>query len=135
MSAPRDYAAWIAYLDGRQAQPFAWGSSANDCISFAAGAVRALTGRDLIAEAGLSWTTARGAARVLHRVGGISGALDRVLSRMPCARAHRGDVGLAVIEGRESVVVIEGELLAGPGLAGLVRVQRRGVLVQAWSVG
>lgn len=132
MSA-RDYDAWVAYLDARALRPLAWGSRANDCISFAAGAVEALTGRDLIAAAGFRWASAAGAARVLKRVGGIAGALDLVLPRTECAMAHRGDVGLAVIEGRESCVVIEGALVVGPGVERLVRVPRA-VLVQAWSV-
>jgi hypothetical protein len=69
---------------------------------------------------GVSWrTSAAGAARAC-RAGRAGAAVDAVLPR-PAAHAHRGDIGLVVIEGRESLVVIEGDLVVGPGLAGLVR--------------
>ena len=66
----RDPDALIPYLESRMRTPFAWGWRANDCASFADGGVRAMTGRSVIRELGVAWTTALGAARVMKRLAG-----------------------------------------------------------------
>ena len=48
-------------------------------------------------------------------------------------RQSRCDVGLVEIDGRESLVVIEGDTVVGPGEAGLVRLPRA-ALKAAWSL-
>lgn len=112
--------------------PFAWG--ANDCVTFALDAVRAQTGVNLRPQLGCTWSSARGAQKALAARGGLKAAVDSVLRRVARARAHRGDIGLALVDGREFLVVIEGDLVVGPGVAGLVRLPR-GVLLAAWSIG
>ena len=111
--------------------PFAWGS--NDCVSFACDAAQALTGEDYRARLGVRWRSARSAATALEARGGLKAATDQVLRRVARAKAHRGDIGLVIIEGRQSLVVIEGELVVGPGAEGLVRLPRA-VLQRAWRV-
>ncbi len=130
----RDFDALIAYLDARSAAPFAWG--VNDCVSFAAGAVLAVTGEDLFARAGVkvTWSSAKGAARKLKAWGGVEGAVSSLLTEIPIAAAHRGDVALLEVEGRQSLCIFEGDLIVGPGLKGLVR-QGRANAVRAWSIG
>lgn len=129
----RDIAALIALLEGRASRPFEWGHDKHDCVSFAAAAVEAQTGENPIRRLGYTWSTERGAARLLNRLGGVAAVADLALTRLPApAFAHRGDIGLVEIEGRQSLVVIEGELVAGPGLAGLVR-GPRSALTLAWS--
>lgn len=130
----RDHSAFLAYLDAHARTPFAWGS--HDCVCFAAGAVRALTGRDLLAEVGHHWTSERGALRLLRKLGGVEGAVDQVLARLPgTAFAHRGDVGLVVQSGIGNLVVFEGDLVVGVHpVAGLQRL-RRGAATVAWSAG
>lgn len=128
----RNFSALIAYLDGRFGEPFEWGARANDCVSFAAGGVHALTGRDLIAELGVTWSTRLGAQRVLRRVGGVAAAADLALVRIAPSAAHRGDIGFVSLGGRESLVIFEGETLAGPGPSGLVRLPRARAAI-AWS--
>lgn len=131
----RDYEALIAYLDARVRTPFAWGSAAHDCVSFAAGAVEALTGNNPLAKAGRTWSGERGAVRVLRHLGGLEAAADSVLERLAApSLAHRGDVGLAKIGDRSSLVIFEGVTVVGPGLNGLVRLPRS-LASSAWSAG
>ncbi len=130
----RDFDALIAYLEARALMPFVWGQ--NDCVTFAAGAVLAMTGQDLLAFPGRkpTWSTAMGAAKRLAKFGGLEAAVDSVLTEIPTALAHRGDVGLLEIDGIKSLCIFEGDLIVGPGLMGLVR-QTRANAVRAWSVG
>jgi len=138
----RDHEALIAFLEARMHVPFAWGKNTqrrlahedgNSCVHVAAGAAFVQTGRALLRKLP-GWTTERGAIRALHRAGGLEGATDKVLRRIAPAMAHRGDIGLVEsIEGRPSLVVIEGQLVAGPGADGLVRLPRL-ALTAAWSL-
>ncbi len=128
---PRDFTALHAFIDSRQSAPFAWWT--HDCVTFAAHAAQAQTGVDYLKRLGVRWKTDRGAARALKARGGLAAAVDGVLRPVAPAMAARGDLGLIVIEGRESLVVIEGDLVVGPGLAGLVRVPR-GALSSAWTL-
>lgn len=143
----RDLNALFALFDERAARPFEWGDDKHDCISFGDRAVFVQTGDSPIRRAGYHWSTERGAVRLLKRVGGLAAAVDLVLRRHIAmvaepdgsvawedapALAHRGDIGLADVDGRQSLVVIEGHLAVGPGLDGLVRLQRSAVTI-AWS--
>lgn len=131
----RDFGAWVAFIESRQAMPHAWGKRANDCISFAALAVQALTGDDVLARCGHDWAGRRGALRVLAKVGGRAAAADLMLTRLPSpAFAHRGDVGLVETPAFASLVVVEGQLLVAPGASGLVRLPRSAMSI-AWSAG
>lgn len=127
----RDYDALIAYLDARVAMPFAWGDAANDCVSHAAGAVEALTGVNPIRAAGHRWSSQRGALRLLTKVGGVEAAVAGLLVEIPPAKAQRGDIGLVEIDGRASLVVFQGDMVSGPGLAGTVRLPRA-ASAKAW---
>lgn len=129
----RDFAALIAFLEGRRTLPFAWGRGRNDCVSFAAGAAKATTGRDLLKGSGLRWSSARGAARTLRDLGGLEAAVDLFLPRTPAARAMRGDLGTVEGDDGPLLVVVEGDTLAGPGPDGLRRLPRA-ALATAWSV-
>lgn len=123
----------MRYLRERRSHPFAWGRRANDCVSYAAGAVLALTGRDALA--GLpDWRSRRGAIRALAGVGGIEPALDGLFPRVAISRAQRGDVALIATEvaGDDAMLlaIVEGEILSGPGGVTLPR----GAMLAAWSV-
>jgi hypothetical protein len=123
----------IAYLAERLRMPFAWGF--NDCCTLARGAVEAMTGED--AMAGLEpYTKERGAAKTLRAAGVRSFVelVDARFERVPGAFAQRGDLALAVLGGRETLCVVEGETICGPGERGLVRLPRE-VMTVAWRVG
>ena len=123
----RNYEALLGFIAERSNAPFAWGS--NDCVSFAVGAVHAMTGRRLRVP---QWHTERGATRVLKRLGGLEAAADSLLSRIPVARAARGDIGAVRTSRGVLLVVIVGDTVVGPDLDGLRRLSRN-VLTAAWS--
>lgn len=127
----RDHNALVAYIGARMRAPFAWG--ANDCVTFAAGAVRAQTGRDPLGAIAARWSTARGAAHVLRKFGGMEAAVSSVLPPIAPAMAARGDVaGWLDAQGRLQLAIVEGQTLVGPGEAGIVRLSRS-AMVKAWS--
>lgn len=127
----RDYIALHTFISQRSAMPFAWGYNRNDCVSFAAAAVLAATGRE-IGFGGARWHTASGAARVLKRLGGLQTAVDRELTRVAVPFAQRGDV-VAVVGARGLLLaVIEGDTVVGPGPLGIMRLPRAASLI-AWG--
>lgn len=129
-SKVRDHAAALRFIAERARTPFAW--KANDCVSFAAGAVHAQTGRDVLKDMGLRYRTEVGAAKALARRGGLEAAVGEVLTPIAPAMAKRGDV--AGVQGPSGLMltVIEGETLAGPGDHGVERWPRAAML-KAWS--
>lgn len=131
----RDHEALSRYVASRHAQPFAWGREANDCVSFALGAVEALRG-DRLRHGLPNWTTERGARRVLARLGGLEAAVSGILSPVAPAFARRGDVALVAhpTTGVQALFVVEGDTLVGPDASGARRV-RRALMIKAWSAG
>lgn len=126
----RDYAALVAYLHARAATPFDWAT--NSCGHFAAGAVLAQTGRDVLASLP-KFKTERGAKLMLARRGGLEATMDSLLTRIAPAHAMRGDVGaVRGDDGELRLVVVEGETLVGPDASGARRVGRHH-MVMAWS--
>lgn len=115
--------------------PFAWGR--NDCVTFAADAVQAMTGIDPIASIRGTWHDEVSARRAL---GHFCGATDTVQAMTIMAQrmawpvvssllARRGDI--VVIGGRLAVLIGNGA--ATPGNQGLVVEQPEpGAL--AWSI-
>ena len=127
----RDLSSLAAYIAAREAAPFAWGS--NDCVTFAAGAVLALTGRDPLADLP-PWNSERAALIGLKRRGGLIAAVSSVLAEIAVAHAHRGDIGAVMGPDGPFLMVIEGMTLVGPGIDGLFR-HRRDALIYVWSAG
>lgn len=127
----RDFGALLRFLEERRAQPFAWGRDANDCVSFAFGAVEAMTGdgrwgRD-------RWASSIGAQRILKRVGGLEAFVDARFKPIAKARAMRGDIAAILHPEFEiALMVVEGEGLVGPGHSGVERVPRA-AMIGAWS--
>lgn len=126
----RDHQALVAYLHARGSQPFDWAE--NSCVHFAAGAVEAQTGRDVLK--GLpTWKTERGAKLALARLGGLAAATDTVLRRIHPSQAQRGDIaGVAGPDGAiVALMVVEGQTLVGPDASGARRLARARMAV-AW---
>jgi hypothetical protein len=104
--------------------PFAWGP--NDCVTFAADAVLAMTGHDPIEAWRAQWSTARQAFRTLQPLGGLAGAVRTAgLQEVGPRLARRGDVVLLRPPGREhsmrgALGICLGERIAAPGPRGLV---------------
>lgn len=119
-----------SYVHAMRDRPFQWGSL--DCVSFAAGAVHAVTGwqPDLPA-----WVNQRSAMRQLRRFGGLRAAANGVLPELPSATlAQRGDVLLVAQPGRDLLAVCLGPHWCAPGRNGLHFGPTQQALA-AWKVG
>lgn len=113
--------------------PFSWGRDANDCASFAAGAIKAATGRDVLGK--LRWSTRLGALRIAKREGSFAAAITRRLTPIAPALAHRGDIAGVPDDdfpGGLRLMVVDGAMLVGPGEFGLMH-QHRAAMTHAWS--
>lgn len=78
-------------LMAARGEAFAWGD--HDCCLMAADIVDAMCGSEIAARWRGRYRTARGAARLLHRRGGIDAEMARLgLVERPCLLAQRGDV-------------------------------------------
>lgn len=78
-------------------KPFEWGK--RDCSLWAADAVLCITGIDPAIDFRNRYKTAKGAARVLKKYGGLEGAVEMItmdhgMMEIPVALAQRGDVVL-----------------------------------------
>lgn len=121
--------AFSEFLRARADMPFAWGG--NDCCSFAAAGIEAMTGADLMRGVP-DYSNAAEAARILMRP--LEDWLDERLNRMSApAFAQRGDVGLIVIDGRRSLALVDGHYLYGAGDRKMARVERVAAIM-AWAV-
>lgn len=121
-----------AFIDARRYAPFAWNT--NDCATFAFDAVRAMTDTDAIADLRGRWKTARGAATVLNRLGGMqTAATARLGEPKPATFAQRGDVVLVTTGGRDSLAICTGMVAAGAGVEGVVWLPMTQARL-AWSV-
>lgn len=135
MSAPR-HSDWPRrlgdFVQGRQAQPFTWGP--NDCASFAADAVQALTGVDMLAELRGHRLTERQALRRARAIGGIPLAIVRAgLAPVAPAQARSGDLVLLAQGAQRVLAVCVGADAVAPGVDGLA-VADMGRAVMAWRV-
>lgn len=112
-----------AFLAQRRAQPFAWGI--NDCCTFAADAVQAITGQDP-APAGLrAHRTEKQALRALRRHGGVVGiATDAMGPPAPVSLACVGDVVVvpAGVGDRHCLAIVNGTVALMPSSRGLFAV-------------
>ena len=126
----RDIDALIALIEARAPLRFRW-ARPRDCVSFAAAAVKAQSGIDVLA--GLRWRSRRQALAFLVAQGGLEAATDRRLRRVPPALARRGDIA-AVADAEHGIrlMVVEGQTLVGPGAKGLER-QPRAAMIIAWD--
>ena len=80
----------LALVEEHRQQPFQWGK--NDCCTFAGEAVARMTGADLLADVRGRYNSARSAAVVMARVGGLGAYLGERLPPVAPKLARRGDV-------------------------------------------
>lgn len=120
------------FVESRRAMPFAWGS--NDCVTFCADAVQAITGARVLSEIG--WTDEASALAAFEAAGGrvaaITGALGRPVQNW--REARRGDIVLAEQEGIVVTMLCLGPTLCGPGVDGLGFKPASGARL-VWRVG
>ena len=132
MPCNRDISALIEFIDGRHCMRHEIGREANDCVSFALGAVEAQTGKRVAPK--LKWKTLAGAARIIARYGSLESAFDAHFKRVPPSLAKRGDIaGVPDDDFGIHPMIVEGGTLVGPGENGNKRIPRRAMTV-AWSI-
>lgn len=115
------------YVAEKRKEPFAWGQ--NDCCTFSAGAVEAITGTDPMPEFRGKYDTALGSARILDGKT-LEEVLDGKFDAIPIGFAQRGD--LAMFDG--CVGVVAGDYGWFVSEDGLERIKRP-LWHKAWSVG
>lgn len=124
----------VAYLAAANHKPHRYGH--HDCMIFAAGAVKALTGRDPARGHRGKYSSAATARRYLASLGfdSVEAMIDRILPEKPVLRAQRGDIVLDE-EGMPGVCIGGEALFVGTknGEEGLVRVPRA-KWRKAWAV-
>lgn len=135
MSAAR-YPDWQlrlqAFAQSRDRRPFAWGL--NDCATFAADGVQALTGVQLLPDL-RGHCTARQALAALRQLGGLCAIATRALGPpISPRRANIGDVILLPMGKREALGLCNGITVLGPGRDGMVAISMR-LARLAWRVG
>lgn len=120
--------ALAAYVDSRRDVPFAWGE--NDCCSWAAGALEAMTGeRPPMPE----YADERAAARLL-REESLRSRVDELYGpEIAPSFAQRGDLVLMDLDGRPTLGVSLGDGVAAPGADGVL-VCPLSAAVAAWRV-
>lgn len=121
------------HLSAVQAIPFKW--AVHDCCTFAADAVKAITGTDPMADLSGTYHNALQAARVLRAEGGLPAAVSKRLGfgKLP-ALAQRGDVILFNMRGHGSALgICTGPLFAAPGENGMEFFSMEAAQV-AWGV-
>lgn len=125
-----------AHLAAVKAQPFAWVQ--NDCCTFAAGAVQAITGDDPMAPLRGKYSSKVSAARLIAKAGSLQALVTQYLG-VPVhapALAGRGDVVLfemAAPYGPEALGICVGAHIAAPGPDRMVLLPIT-VAVAAWRV-
>lgn len=117
----------IAYIAEKRGEAFAWGQ--NDCCTFSAGAVKAITGKDPMPEFRGKYDTALGSVRILEGKK-LEQVLDEKFSEVPIGFAQRGD--LVMLDG--CVGVVAGDYAWLVAEDGLERVKRP-LWDKAWRVG
>lgn len=128
----RDHNALVVYLAERAHRPHEWGRKANDCTGFAAGAVKAQTGKD--PTTGLKWKSQATALSLLNKLGGVEAVLDERFERVPLALAQRGDIAVFPDPDFGShPAIVEGRTLCTPGERGLKRAPRSAATT-AWDI-
>lgn len=129
----------ITFLEDRRGIPFQWGR--NDCVTFAADGVQAITGFDALGPLRGSWTSEREASLRLLARGGITNAVRSVLGMEmdSPALAQRGDVVLVRTIGdgglpHRFVALCDADRWAAPWRHGVQR-GPISMAIRAWGVG
>jgi hypothetical protein len=115
----------------RASMPSSWGS--NDCCSFAAAAVEAITGSNPMATAP-AYDSEAVATRLIIRAGGLRSLASQYLGEpVSPAFAAVGDLVLVLNEGQEALGVCNGVNVLGPGVDGIAVIGMDAALA-AWKI-
>jgi len=110
-----------AFIAARRHAPFAWGS--NDCATFAADCVQAITGIDPAPSGLRAHSTAKQAYRAIARHGDLRAIATAALGEpRPAVFAQTGDIVLTKAGRRDMLAVCNGRAALAPSADGLVTV-------------
>lgn len=110
-----------AFVHARRTMPFVWG--ANDCCTFAADAVAAITGTTPLHADLRTYRTAKQAYRTIARHGGIATIATAACGKPQSAVfAGVGDVVLVSVGKRAALAICNGGTALAPSSAGIVAV-------------
>jgi hypothetical protein len=116
-------------IENRREAVFCWGQ--RDCCMFAADVMLAMTGVDFAAALRGRYSTAKGAARLLKRHGGVEGVANRHLRQIPKLSAGRGDIVSIDTPDGPALAVCLGRQIAAQGQQGLLFMDMNAAL-SAW---
>lgn len=115
-----DYRLFL-FIGERRFAPYAWGT--NDCVTFAADAIWAMTGEDPIADIRGQWNDQASALALLDSLGGLKAAVDvRFELRDNINYTMRGDVCASKLQGGWSLGICNGAFMSAPSSEGLLQV-------------
>lgn len=124
-------------LERNRMVPFKWGT--HDCCTWAAAAVAAVSGQQIALPS--TYTTERGALRVVRKLGGLPVAVTSLLGFEPLSPSHaqRGDIVLLNQSGSfdgHALAVCFGSDAYAPSERGLVAIRMTSPAVFAgWHIG
>jgi hypothetical protein len=134
---------WLAILPKAiwawTGKPHEFGSS--DCVVFVRDVLLAIGAKDPLPR-GITWSSRRGALRVLRRVGGIAGQLARTYPEIELSQLRSGDVlagggdddqpmgAVYIVQGTRAWSIVEGDQF---GVGGLVSEDLASLVIQAVS--
>jgi hypothetical protein len=122
---------FAAFAQARESMPFVWGS--NDCCTFAAAAVEALTGANPMDQVE-RYDGPLSAMRLVEEGGGLHALATRLLGQaVPPLMAAVGDVVLLTNEERELLGICNGTSAIAPGRDGLVVLDMTAAFA-AWKI-
>jgi hypothetical protein len=121
------------FVQSRQAIPFAWGT--NDCCTFAASCVQAITGHNPLPAHFVGHTTRLRATRVLLVHGGLANAVTGVLGpSINPLFSQIGDVILLNPQDGPLLGICNGSVVFAPSANGLVLLPLTDATA-AWRIG
>jgi hypothetical protein len=122
-----------AFMAARAQTPFTWGT--NDCATFAADCVLAITGHDPAPKGLRGNRTAKQAYRFIGRHGSMAALATSSLGEpVPLLMAGVGDVVLVKAGKRDAFAIVNGTTALAPSALGLITVPL-GEATHAWRVG
>lgn len=129
----RNHDALSGYLEGREDWAFGYEPrpSVHDCARFCDAGVEAVTGKNPLKDFTSTWTTRRGARRILIQRGGMAAAVSEVMTPISPTLAQRGDVGMTE-EGQ--LVLFEGDRVVGLTETTGYRRLPRSAAIRAWTI-
>lgn len=110
----------MAFIESRRKTLFRWG--VHDCTMFAADCALAMTSMDPARLYRGSYSTQRGASRIIGRFGSLRGLVNANMGpEIPILMARRGDWVMIQQDGREALGVCIGAKIVAAGVNGLVQ--------------